>query len=76
MLPLDHTGSFSGKELTMDAVATAAPNNSLRQRMLQDMKMLGLVGYKQKGYIRYVRRITSSQSRFSPAGRKALQSFR
>ena len=39
----------------MDAVTTAAPNNSLRQRMLQDMKMRGFGEHTQKDYIRHVR---------------------
>ena len=59
MLPLDHAGSFNGKELTMDAVTTAAPNTSLRQRMLQDMKMRGFGEHTQKDYVRHVRRFAA-----------------
>jgi integrase/recombinase XerD len=55
MLPLDHAGYFNGKELAIDPVMTAAPNNSLRQRMLQDMKMRGLEAHTHKDYIRHVR---------------------
>lgn len=39
----------------MDAITTAAPNNSLRERMLQDMTMRGFGGHTQKDYIRHVR---------------------
>jgi len=59
MLPLDHAGSFNGKELAMDAVTTAALNTSLRQRMLQDMKMRGFGEHTQKDYIRHVRRFAA-----------------
>ncbi|WP_421838801.1 site-specific integrase [Novosphingobium sp.] len=43
----------------MDAVTTAAPNASLRQRMLQDMQMRGLGEHTQKDYIRHVRRFAA-----------------
>jgi site-specific recombinase XerD len=43
----------------MDAITTAAPNNSLRQRMLQDMKMRGFGAHTQKDYIRHVRRFAT-----------------
>lgn len=39
----------------MDAITTTTPNNSLRERMLQDMKMRGFGGHTQKDYIRHVR---------------------
>jgi len=39
----------------MDAITTAASSTSLRQRMLQDMKMRGLGAHTQKDYIRHVR---------------------
>ena len=34
----------------MDAITTAAPNASLRERMLQDMTMRGFGGHTQKDY--------------------------
>ena len=39
----------------MDAITTATPNASLRERMLQDMTMRGFGGHTQKDYIRHVR---------------------
>jgi integrase/recombinase XerD len=39
----------------MDTITTAAPNNSLRERMLQDMTMRGFGAHTQKDYIRHVR---------------------
>jgi site-specific recombinase XerD len=39
----------------MDTITTAAPNNSLRERMLQDMAMRGFGEHTQKDYIRHVR---------------------
>ena len=39
----------------MDTISTAAPNNTLRERMLQDMTMRGFGGHTQKDYIRHVR---------------------
>lgn len=39
----------------MDAITTATPNTSLRERMLQDMTMRGFGGHTQKDYIRHVR---------------------
>lgn len=39
----------------MVTITTAAPNNSLRERMLQDMTMRGFGEHTQKDYIRHVR---------------------
>jgi integrase/recombinase XerD len=39
----------------MDTITTAAPNNSLRERMLQNMTMRGFGAHTQKDYIRHVR---------------------
>jgi site-specific recombinase XerD len=39
----------------MDTITTAAPNNALRKRMLQDMTMRGFGEHTQKDYIRHVR---------------------
>jgi len=39
----------------MDAITTAAPPHSLRERMLQDMTMRGFGAHTQKDYIRHVR---------------------
>jgi site-specific recombinase XerD len=39
----------------MDTITTAAPSNSLRERMLQDMTMRGFGEHTQKDYIRHVR---------------------
>ncbi|MBB3359868.1 MULTISPECIES: phage integrase N-terminal SAM-like domain-containing protein [unclassified Novosphingobium] len=39
----------------MDAVTTATPTHSLRERMLQDMMMRGFGAHTQKDYIRHVR---------------------
>lgn len=39
----------------MDAITTAAPTHSLRERMLQDMTMRGFGTHTQKDYIRHVR---------------------
>ncbi len=38
----------------MDAVTSAAPNNSLSQRILQDMKMRGLGQHTQRDKIHHV----------------------
>ncbi|ASR50289.1 MAG: site-specific integrase [Blastomonas sp.] len=39
----------------MDTITTAAPNNALRERMLQDMTMRSFGEHTQKDYIRHVR---------------------
>lgn len=39
----------------MDAITSPTPNNSLRERMLQDMTMRGFGEHTQKDYIRHVR---------------------
>lgn len=39
----------------MDTTITFAPIGSLRQRMLQDMKLRGLGAHTQEDYIRHVR---------------------
>ncbi|AOH86334.1 integrase [Sphingomonas panacis] len=39
----------------MDAITTAAPTHSLRERMLQDMTMRGFGAHTQNDYIRHVR---------------------
>lgn len=39
----------------MDAITTAGPTHSLRERMLQDMTMRGFGAHTQKDYIRHVR---------------------
>lgn len=39
----------------MDAITTAAPPHSLRERMLQDMTMRGFGAHTQNDYIRHVR---------------------
>ena len=59
LLQLDHAGSLNGKELTIDAVTSVAPNTSLRQRMLQDMKIRGFGEHTQKDYTRHVRRFAA-----------------
>lgn len=41
----------------MDAITSPTPNNSLRERMLQDMTMRGFGEHTQKDYIRHVRSI-------------------
>ena len=43
----------------MDAITSSTPNNSLRERMLQDMKMRGFGEHTQKDYIRHVRRFAA-----------------
>ena len=59
LLQLDHAGSLNGKELTIDAVTSVAPNTSLRQRMLQDMKIRGFGEHTQKDYTRHIRRFAA-----------------
>ena len=43
----------------MDTITTAAPNSSLRERMLQDMTMRGFGGHTKKDYIRHVRKFAA-----------------
>jgi site-specific recombinase XerD len=43
----------------MDAIMTAAPTHSLRERMLQDMTMRGFGAHTQNDYIRHVRNFTA-----------------
>lgn len=43
----------------MDAITSPTPNNSLRERMLQDMTMRGFGEHTQKDYIRHVRRFAA-----------------
>lgn len=43
----------------MDAITSTTPNNSLRERMLQDMTMRGFGEHTQKDYIRHVRRFAT-----------------
>lgn len=60
----------------MDAITTAAPAHSLRERMLQDMTMRGFGAHTQKDYIRHVRSfaafLVSSTSMDSETENRAL----
>ena len=58
----------------MDAITTAAPNASLRQRMLQDMTMRGFGAHTQKDYIQHVRSFAAFLGR--PPDTVTIEDFR
>jgi integrase/recombinase XerD len=58
----------------MDAITTAAPTHSLRERMLQDMKMRGFGAHTQNDYIRHVRNFAAFLGR--PPGTATVEDLR